>query len=65
MEQNVTKTPEWSNDLAHFHVEELEERLENGWKTGCPHTHSDGHVTYYEWDKANGPCPPDQGLMRQ
>ncbi len=32
MEQNVTKTPEWSNDLAHFHVEELEERLENCWQ---------------------------------
>ncbi|MFN3589811.1 MAG: hypothetical protein ACK4UP_10555 [Spirosomataceae bacterium] len=32
MEQKVTKTPEWSNDLAHFHVEELEERLENKWE---------------------------------
>lgn len=32
MEQNVTKTPEWSNDLAHFHVEELEERFENCWQ---------------------------------
>jgi hypothetical protein len=51
-------------EANYFQVEELEERLENGWKTGCPHTNSDGTTTYLPHDKADGPCPPDQGQMQ-
>jgi hypothetical protein len=51
-------------EAKYFQVEELEERLENGWKTGCPYTRSDGTVAYKPHNTADGPCPPDQGAMQ-